>query len=87
VGEIRLDDLPPGTADRVRDAMALVKTWTDRDEEGARAIFAALEDEGGRALEDVTRHLAALFGMTLRTMGIRPEDFTGFSTREDGRPG
>jgi hypothetical protein len=46
-------------------------------------IIGALNDEGGRALEDVTRYLAALFGMTLRTMGIRPEDFTGFAARDD----
>jgi len=74
--EISLDELPPELADQVRDALALVKCWTDRDEQGARVIFAALADEG--SLEAVARVLASMFGIMLREMGIRPEWFSGF---------
>lgn len=83
MGEIRLDDLPPDLADQIRDALALVKCAMDCDELGARVIIGALEDEGGRALEAVTRVMARMYGMTLREMGIRPEQFTGFTSHED----
>jgi hypothetical protein len=80
--DIPIGDLDPGMADPVRDALALVKCWFDRDQEGSRVIFAILADQPGQ-LEEVTRAMAAMFGMTMDRIGVRPEQVTGFSWNED----
>jgi hypothetical protein len=82
--DIRLEDVDPAFADRVRDAAALVRCWDGRDEAGARAIFTALADEGGPALEAVTRAMAAMLGMTLRAVGIRPGDVDWLRYEDEG---
>ncbi len=79
--EIRLDDLDPVFADRLRDALALTRCFMDRDELGAQVIFRALADEGDPATEAVTRALAGLFGTLLRDCGARPEWISGFQRR------
>jgi hypothetical protein len=76
--DLQLDSMDPGQADQVRDALALVKCWLDQDEQGARVILAALDEQDGPALEAVTRVLAAIAGMAMRDLGIRPEWVTGF---------
>jgi hypothetical protein len=80
--DIPIGDLDPWLADQVDDALALVTCWFDNDEERARIIFSILADQPGQ-LEKVTRVMAALFGMTMDRIGVRPGQVTGFSRNAD----